>query len=183
MDLDFVADRNLRELTGEEAWENIKNFTQGQKEWDNPPNIISKHEIENLKVHAKRFFRNENVWVEMHRNITWDKVENTDPQNTPQVLSFEEYTPPVTYPKEVDETSRTLIEVEPLDETPLADLALNTCNYDIPLSSREIPNFYKPEPQPQPLPSYPSLDINLRQERGLELPIKSPSPDCFRVKE
>ncbi|GJX15310.1 hypothetical protein Tco_0207068 [Tanacetum coccineum] len=25
----------------EEAWETIENFAQGQKEWDNPPNIIS----------------------------------------------------------------------------------------------------------------------------------------------
>ncbi|GJS39574.1 zinc finger, CCHC-type containing protein [Tanacetum coccineum] len=38
------------------------------------------------------------------------------------------------------------IEVESLDETPLEDLGLNTCNHDIPLSSREIPSFDKPEP-------------------------------------
>ncbi|GKB35492.1 hypothetical protein Tco_0880434 [Tanacetum coccineum] len=34
-----------------------------------------------------------------------DKVDNPSPQSTPQVLpSFEVYTPPVTYPEEVDET-------------------------------------------------------------------------------
>ncbi|GKC70013.1 hypothetical protein Tco_1115896 [Tanacetum coccineum] len=44
MDLDFVADGNLRELSGEEAWEAIENFPQGKKEWDNPPNIISEQE-------------------------------------------------------------------------------------------------------------------------------------------
>ncbi|GJY75338.1 hypothetical protein Tco_0480454 [Tanacetum coccineum] len=82
MDLNFAADGNLRELSGEEAWETIENFAQGQKEWDNLPNIISEQEIENLKVHAKRLFGNENVWVEMHRNITWDKVENPNPQST-----------------------------------------------------------------------------------------------------
>ncbi|GJT93934.1 hypothetical protein Tco_1082779 [Tanacetum coccineum] len=74
MDLDFATDENLRELSGEEAWETIKNFAQGKKEWDNPPNILFEQEIENLKVHAKRLFGNENVWVEMHRNIAWDKV-------------------------------------------------------------------------------------------------------------
>ncbi|GJX58664.1 hypothetical protein Tco_0290054 [Tanacetum coccineum] len=42
MDLDFAADEDFRELSGEEAWEAIENFAQGQKEWDNPPNIISK---------------------------------------------------------------------------------------------------------------------------------------------
>ncbi|GKD83598.1 hypothetical protein Tco_1350437, partial [Tanacetum coccineum] len=48
--------------------------------------------------------------------------------------------------------------VEPLDETQLEDLGLNTCNHDIPLSSREVPSFDEPEPQPQPLPSCPFLD-------------------------
>ncbi|GJY87415.1 hypothetical protein Tco_0502043 [Tanacetum coccineum] len=61
MDLDFAADGNLKKLSGEEAWETIENFAQGQKEWDNPLNIISEQEIENLKVHAKRLFGNEKV--------------------------------------------------------------------------------------------------------------------------
>ncbi|GKD17132.1 hypothetical protein Tco_1206290, partial [Tanacetum coccineum] len=72
----------------------------------------------------------------------WDMAENLKPQSTPQVLpSFEENTLPVTYPDEVEEIIGIPIEVEPLDETPLEDLCLNTCNHDIPLSSREIPNF------------------------------------------
>nr|GEW10669.1 zinc finger, CCHC-type [Tanacetum cinerariifolium] len=74
------------------------------------------------------------------------------------------------------------IEVEPLDETPLKDLGLNTCNYDIPLSSREIPNFDEPEPQPQPLPNYPPLDVSLGSEKGLKPPIKPYSLDSFRMK-
>ncbi|GJS92266.1 hypothetical protein Tco_0774902 [Tanacetum coccineum] len=158
MDLDFAADGNLRELSGEEAWKTIENFAQGKKEWDNPPNIISKQEIENLKVHAKRLFGNENVWVQMHKGIAWDKVENPDPQ-------------------------RILIEVEPLDETPLEDLVLNTCNHDIPLSSKEIPSIDEPEPQQQPLPNCLSLDVSLGEERGPEPPIKPHSPDSFRMKE
>ncbi|GKA50416.1 hypothetical protein Tco_0743489 [Tanacetum coccineum] len=101
----------------------------------------------------------------------------------PQVLlSFEEYTPPVTYLKEVEETIEIPIKVEPLDETPLEDLGLNTCNHDIPLSSREIPSFDEPEPQPQPLPSYPSLDASLGDQRDHEPPIKPYSLDSFRKK-
>ncbi|GJW58336.1 hypothetical protein Tco_0105067 [Tanacetum coccineum] len=184
MDLDFAADEKLRELSGEEAWETIKYFAQGQKEWDNPPNIISEQEIENLKVHAKRLFGNENVWVEVHRNIAWDKVENLNPQSTPQVPpSFEETTPPVTHPKEVDETIRTPVEVEPLDETQLEDLGLNTCNHDIPLSNREVPSFDEPKPQPNPLPNCLSLELSLREERGPELPTKPHNLDSFRMKE
>ncbi|GJZ23799.1 putative ribonuclease H-like domain-containing protein [Tanacetum coccineum] len=132
---------------------------------------------------AKRLFGNEDVWVEMHRGIAWDKVENSDPQSTPQVLpSFEEYTPPVTCPKEVEETLGTPIEVEPLNETKLEEVGLN-CNHNTPLSSREIPIFDEPEPQPQPLPNCPSLDASLGNERGPEPPIKPPSLDSFRMKE
>ncbi|GKD79263.1 hypothetical protein Tco_1341884 [Tanacetum coccineum] len=76
-------------------------------------------------------------------------AENSSPQSFTQVLpSFEIYTPPVTYPKEVEETIGIPMEVEPLDHTKLEDLSLNTCNQDIPLSSREIMSFDEPEPQP-----------------------------------
>ncbi|GJR53512.1 hypothetical protein Tco_1404033 [Tanacetum coccineum] len=97
MDLDFAADGNLRELSGEEAWEAIENFAQGQKEWDNPPNIIFKQELENLKAQAKRLFRNEEVWVEMHRGIACDKVENPIPHKSShhlrETLSVDELEP------------------------------------------------------------------------------------------
>ncbi|GKD86349.1 hypothetical protein Tco_1357503, partial [Tanacetum coccineum] len=91
----------------------------------------------------------------VHRN-NWKSFHATlsEENSNPQVLSsFEENTPPVTYPDEVEEIIGISIEVEPLDKTPLKDLGLNTCNHDIPLSSREIPNFDEPKPQPQPLPS------------------------------
>ncbi|GJY81327.1 hypothetical protein Tco_0494078 [Tanacetum coccineum] len=74
MDLDFVADGNLRELSAEKAWETIENYAQGQKEWDNPPNIISKHELASLRAQAEKMFRNEKAWFEMPRCIAWDKV-------------------------------------------------------------------------------------------------------------
>ncbi|GJX23156.1 hypothetical protein Tco_0227601 [Tanacetum coccineum] len=86
VDLDFCGDGTLENLMVEEAWETIENFAQGQKEWDNPPNIISELEIENLKVHAKRSFGNEIVWVEMHRNIAWEKVENLNHLKKPRGL-------------------------------------------------------------------------------------------------
>nr|GEX10686.1 hypothetical protein [Tanacetum cinerariifolium] len=184
MDLDFTADENLRELSGEEAWEAIEIFTQGQKEWDKPPNIISEHELANLKAQAKRLFGNQKVWVEMHRGIAWDMVENSNPPSTPPVLlSFEENTSLMTYSDEVENITGLSIKVEPLDETPLEDLGLNTCNHDIPLSFREIPSFDEPEPHPQTFPSFPSLELDLGEERDPKPPIKPPSPDSFRMKE
>ncbi|GJU50083.1 hypothetical protein Tco_1219638 [Tanacetum coccineum] len=75
------------------------------------------------------------------------------------------------------------MEVEPLDETQLEDLGLNTCNYDIPLSSREVFSSDEPEPQPNPLPNFPPLDISLGDKRGLEPPIKPHCPDSFMMKE
>nr|GEY69987.1 hypothetical protein [Tanacetum cinerariifolium] len=81
-----------------------------------------------------------------------NEVGNPSPQSTPQVLpSFEEYTPPVTYPEEVDATLGTPIEEESLDQTKLEDVGLT--NHNISLSSREVPSFDEQEPQPQPLPS------------------------------
>ncbi|GKA18925.1 hypothetical protein Tco_0698840 [Tanacetum coccineum] len=75
------------------------------------------------------------------------------------------------------------MEVEPLDEIQLEDLGLNTCNNDIPLSSRKVPSFDEPKPQPQPLPNCPPLDISLGDEIGPEPTIKPHSPDSFRMKE
>ncbi|GJZ31726.1 hypothetical protein Tco_0576773 [Tanacetum coccineum] len=100
-----------------------------------------------------------------------------------ETLTKEVYTPPVTYPDEVEEIIGIPMEVEPLEETQLEDLGLNTCNHNIPLSSREIPSFDEPEPQPNPLPNCPSLDVSLGEERGPEPPIKPHSPDSFRMKE
>ncbi|GJZ48506.1 ribonuclease H-like domain-containing protein [Tanacetum coccineum] len=48
---------------------------------------------------------------------------------------------------------------------------------------KEIPSFDEPEPQPNPLPNCPSLDVSLGEERGPEPPIKPHSPDSFRMKE
>ncbi|GJU49870.1 hypothetical protein Tco_1219425 [Tanacetum coccineum] len=122
------------------------------------------------------------VWVEMPRCITWDKVDNPNLQNTLQVLpSFKVCTPLMTYPKKVEETIGIPMEVEHLDQSQLEDLGLNTCSHDISLSSRKIPSFDEPDPQPQPLPSYPSLDLNLRDKRVLEPPIKPHSPNSFRM--
>ncbi|GKE57698.1 hypothetical protein Tco_1496883 [Tanacetum coccineum] len=119
----------------------------------------------------------------MHRGITWDKVENSNPQSTPQVLpSFEEYTQPVTHPEEVEETIGIPMEVEPLHKSQLEDLGLNTCNHKISLSSREVPSFYEPVPQPQLLPNCASLDVSLGDEIGPDPPIKPHSPECFRKK-
>ncbi|GJS87503.1 hypothetical protein Tco_0770139 [Tanacetum coccineum] len=86
-----------------------------------------------------------------------DKVENPSPQSTPQVLpSFEEYTPPVTYPEEVKETLGTPMKVEPLDQMKLEDVGLN--NHSIPISYKEVLIFDEPEPLPQSLPNFPFVD-------------------------
>ncbi|GJZ32167.1 hypothetical protein Tco_0577603 [Tanacetum coccineum] len=138
--------------------------------FQNPPNIIYEHKEASLRAQAKQLFGNENIWVKMHPCIAWDKVDNPSPQSTPQVLpSFKVYTPPVTYPEEVDETIGIPMEVEPLDHRKLEDLGLNTYNHDIPLSSREIPSV--DEPKPQLLPNFSPLDVNLGDKRGTDPPI------------
>ncbi|GJU14052.1 hypothetical protein Tco_1136448 [Tanacetum coccineum] len=101
-----------------------------------------------------------------------NEVGVTSPESTTQTLpSFEEYTPPVTYPEEVEKTLGTLIEVEPLNKTKLEEVGLN-CNHNTPFSSREVPSF--DGPKPQPILNSPSLDVD---EIGLEPPIKPYSID------
>jgi hypothetical protein len=112
-----------------------------------------------------------------------DEVNNTNLQSTPQVLpSFEAYTPPVTYPEEVEGTIGTPIEVEPLEETKLEEIGLNTCSHNLSFSSMEVPSFDEPEPKPKPLPNLPSLDVNLGIELGPDPPIKPYSPGSFMLK-
>ncbi|GKB23387.1 hypothetical protein Tco_0862788 [Tanacetum coccineum] len=111
-----------------------------------------------------------------------NEVGNTSPQSTPQVLpSFEIYPQPITYPKEVETTIGIPLEVEPLNQTQVVDLGLNTCSHDLFLSSREILSF--DDPEPQPLPNFPSLDVNLGYKRGIDLPINPYSSGSFRMKK
>ncbi|GJT88241.1 hypothetical protein Tco_1069958 [Tanacetum coccineum] len=74
------------------------------------------------------------------------------------------------------------MKVEPLDQTKIEDVGLDICNHDIPLSSREVPSFDEPKPQPQPLPSCTSLDESLREERGHDPPTKPHSLDSLEMK-
>ncbi|GKA99701.1 retrovirus-related pol polyprotein from transposon TNT 1-94, partial [Tanacetum coccineum] len=108
-----------------------------------------------VDIEASKGFKEE---IEMPRYIAWDNVDNPSPQSTPQILpSFKEYALPLTYPEEVEETLGTLMEGS---------------SY-----------FDEPKPQPNPLPSCPSLDISLGDERGPEPPIKPHSPSSFMIKE
>nr|GEV05883.1 ribonuclease H-like domain-containing protein [Tanacetum cinerariifolium] len=110
-----------------------------------------------------------------------DKVDNLSPHITSQVLpSFEVYTPPVTYPKEVEETIGILMEVKPLDYTKLEDLGLNACSHDLFLSSKEIASV--DEPEPQLLFNFLALYVNLGDKRGTDPPINPYSPGSFRMK-
>ncbi|GJY31799.1 hypothetical protein Tco_0415294 [Tanacetum coccineum] len=106
----------------------------------------------------------------MYPCIASNKVDNPSPQSTPQVLPlFEEYTPPVTYPEEVDKTIGIPMEVEPLEHTKQEDLGLNTCSHDLFSSSREIPSV--DELEPRLLPNFSPLDVNLGDKRGTDPPI------------
>nr|GEU37668.1 ribonuclease H-like domain-containing protein [Tanacetum cinerariifolium] len=110
-----------------------------------------------------------------------DKVDNPSPQCTPQVLSsIELYSPPVTHPKEVEETIGVPMEVEPLDHMKLEDLGLNTNTHDLFLSSKGFPSI--DELKPQLLPNFSPLDVNLGDKRGTDPPINSYSPGSFRMK-
>nr|GEY55345.1 hypothetical protein [Tanacetum cinerariifolium] len=124
--------------------------------------------------------RNEVVRVKIPKCMSWldaydepigdldmmeDKVDNPRPQSTPQVLpSFELYTPPVTYSKEVEETLGTPMEVEPLEETHLEDLGFleqsRSLGVDF-LNIEMIEDDLKLEPKEE------SVRTNLKEEAPL----------------
>ncbi|GJV40563.1 hypothetical protein Tco_1419003 [Tanacetum coccineum] len=103
---------------------------------------------------------------------------------TPRYMQWlDTYDEPIaTYLEEVEKTIGTLREDETLDQTKLEDVGLDTCNHDIPLSSKEILSVDEPKPQPKPLPNCPPLDISLGDKRGPKPPIKPHSLDSFRMK-
>ena len=136
MDIDYVADRDLRELSAEEIWEAIEDCAQLAKKMDNPTNVVTDQLIASLREQARSLFGDNRPIDEIPRYMEWfnytiiqdehignpntmeDEVDNISPLSAPQVPpSFEVYTPPVTYLEEVEETIGTPIEVEPLDQT------------------------------------------------------------------
>ncbi|GJW64123.1 hypothetical protein Tco_0116007 [Tanacetum coccineum] len=125
------------------------------------------------------------AWLDYDEHVdslsTMDnEVGVTSSESTTQTLpSFEEYTPPVTYPEEVEKTLGTLIEVEPLNKTKLEEVGLN-CNHNTPLSSREVPSFNGPEPQP--LFNSPSLDVGDAQLTGPEV-IQETTEKIIQIKK
>jgi hypothetical protein len=170
------------------------------KKTDNPTNIVTDQLIASLREQARSLFRDKTI-DEITGSTGWfdfttiqaehignldkmeDRVENLSPPSTSQVLpSFDAYTHPLTYPEEVEETIGTPIEVEPLNQTQLEDIGLNTYNDNLTLSYREVPSFDEPEPQPKPLPNLLSLDENLGIEIGSDPPIKPYSPGSLRIK-
>ncbi|GKA07845.1 hypothetical protein Tco_0687069, partial [Tanacetum coccineum] len=86
------------------------------------------------------------VMVEMPRCMSWLGSTNAYDERIGSLGMMDNEL--VTYPKEVEETLGTSMEVEPLDHIKLEDVGLDTCNHDIPISSREVPSFDEPKPQP-----------------------------------
>ena len=69
-----------------------------------------------------------------------------------------------------------------MDQTQLDEIGLNTCSHNLSLSSKKVPSFDEPEPQPKPLPNLLSLDENLGIEIGPDPPIKPYSTGSFTIK-
>lgn len=200
MDIDHTADGDLWGLSADKAWETIENCARLAKKMDNPKSVVTDQLIASLREQARRLFGDKTIdEITGHTGLfdfttiqaehignpdkMEDRVENLNPPSTPQVPpSFEAPTPPVTYPEEVEETLGIPIEVEPLDQAPLEDIGLNTCNDNLTPSSREVPSFDETEPQPKPLPNLPSLDENLGIKKGPDPPIKPYSPGSFTLK-
>ncbi|GJU70172.1 hypothetical protein Tco_1256431 [Tanacetum coccineum] len=150
-----AAGRNLRRLSAEEAWETIKDFTQCDKHWKNPTSTISNQTIANLKA---QLVENELVRVMVPKYMSW-------------LDAYDEHIGDMEDKVDNPSTQRISMEVEPLDHTRLEDLGLSTCSHDLFLSSRKIPSV--DELEPQLLPNFSPLDVNLGNKRGTDPPMNS----------
>nr|GEY70319.1 hypothetical protein [Tanacetum cinerariifolium] len=191
--INLTVEGDLSKFSDIGAWYAIGDCTQYDKKCCNPTKAIFDETIANLNA---QIVRDDMVRVQVPRCKEWlnydedvdslstmdNEVGVTSLESTIQTLpSFEEYMPLVTYPIEVKKTLGTPIEIEPLNETKLREVGLNF-NHNNPFSSREVPSFDKPEPQPQLLPNCPPLDASLGTEKGLKPLIKPQSHDSFRMK-
>ncbi|GJW85327.1 hypothetical protein Tco_0158472 [Tanacetum coccineum] len=190
--INLTAEGDLRKFSDIGAWYAIENCAQyDKKKCSNPISAISDETIANLNA---QIVGDDMVRVQATRCMAWldydehvdslstmdNEVGVTGPESTIQTISsFEEYTPPVTHPKVVENTLGTPIEVEPLIETKLEEVGLN-CNHNTPLSSRGFPSV--DEPKPELLPKFSPLDVNLGDKRGTDPPINPYSPGSFRMK-
>ncbi|GJT06286.1 hypothetical protein Tco_0840748 [Tanacetum coccineum] len=131
---------DLRKFSDIGAWYAIEDCAQYDKKYRNPTSAISDETIANPNA---QILRDDMVRVQVPRCMAWldydehvdslstmdNEVGVTSPESTTQTLpSFEEYTPPVTYPKEVENTLGNPIEVEPLNEIKLEEVGLNCIN-------------------------------------------------------
>ena len=188
--IEDFANGDLRELNAEEAWDAIEDCAQYYYRVDNPTNdSISQLNI-NFKDQEIGLFGDGDI-VEPPSCMSWlgttiiqdEHIDDlVSPLDTPQVLpSIEAHTPPVTYLEKVEETLGIPMEEEPLEQAPLEDIGLNTCNDSLTLSSREFPSV--DEPEPQPLHNFSSLELHLGDKRGTDPPINQYYPGSFRMKE
>ncbi|GKA57835.1 hypothetical protein Tco_0757023 [Tanacetum coccineum] len=116
--ISLTAEPDLRKFSDIGAWYAIEDYAQYDKICSNPTSAISDETIANPNA-----------------QIVGDDM-----------VRVQEYTLPVIYPEEVEETLGTPIEVDPFNKTQLKDLGLNACNHDIPLSSWEVPSFNEMTP-------------------------------------
>ncbi|GKF84283.1 hypothetical protein Tco_0249181, partial [Tanacetum coccineum] len=111
---------DLRKFSDIGAWYAIEDCAQyDKKKCSNPTSAISDETIANPNA---QIVRDDMVRVQVPRCMTWldynehvdslstmdNEVEVTSPESTIQTLpSFEEYTPPVTYPEKVENVDPT----------------------------------------------------------------------------
>ncbi|GJT38886.1 hypothetical protein Tco_0938751 [Tanacetum coccineum] len=112
--INLTAEGDLRKFSDIGAWYAIEDCAQYDKKCSNPTSAISDETIANPNA---QIVGDDMVRVQVPRCMAWldydehvdslstmdNEVGVTSPESTTQTLpSFEEYTPPVTYPKEVE---------------------------------------------------------------------------------
>ncbi|GJU06145.1 zinc finger, CCHC-type containing protein [Tanacetum coccineum] len=204
--IDYAAEGRLKKLSEEKAWATIKKLSQYEDEGWNDPVILEEGSLdfENPDLEQLLGVMECKVGTLMEKAISLmgrsesvfgmpsNMIRQLPPEPSRQE-AFEDLV--MNFILDQEERVKQLKEYKGVIGSDFMQLSLKVVEKlkdeiraeenrvkKIEKITREIPNFDEPEPQSQPLPSCPSLDISLGEERGPEPPIKPYSPDSFRMK-
>ncbi|GJY38956.1 zinc finger, CCHC-type containing protein [Tanacetum coccineum] len=174
MSIDYAAGGRLIKLRPEVAWETIEDLAHYKEEGWNDPTILEERSLDykNLDIEQLLGVMEYKVDTLMKDAVSlmgriedvFRMTNNEMYQLPPEPSRQEEFEHIVTRrlkEKIIEEGSR-MRKIEKIT------------------SSREIPSF--DEPEPQHLPNFSPLDVNLGDKRGTDPLIKPHSPDSFRMK-
>ncbi|GJY36175.1 hypothetical protein Tco_0421553 [Tanacetum coccineum] len=177
--IDYAADGRLRKLRPEIAWETIEDLAQYEEEGWNDPILLEEESLD---------YKNPNI--EQLLGVMDNMIRQLPPELS-RHKAFEDLV--MNFILDQEERVKKLKEYMGVIGSDFMQLSLKVVKIlkdeiraeenrvkKIKKITRKIPSI--DEPEPQLVPNFSPLDVNLGDKRGTDPPIKPHSPDSFRMK-